>query len=390
MVTGNVTIAGNANAAIRTSYEKARAVAVTAPAGSDASGWAYTDFGRRRNREAGTRRRSRNRARHVQERSPLNLKKTDFEADRIAASVRVGTGGITEPPSQRGLRGVAAGTFIPGGLGRHSADDLRELLAGKNVGWSFGADWDAFDFRGTTTPADLALQLQLLTAYLTDPGYRPEALRVARKGMEQAYVSFRHTPNGPLATEIANLLASGDPRFGLPAEQELLSRNLEEVKAWLEPQFADGAVEIALVGISMWRRRSRQSRRRRCTAAPWAEAELPELRGAVPGAAVCEGLPDRLRDSERRTAALLAERRRDGGGAQPAPERARDDPERSAPRESARGARQQLQPARQQQCERSFSRLRLFLGDDRHRTRRRRAGRGAGDRHRWTISPRTA
>src|SRR5207342_899531 len=83
---------------------------------------------------------------------------------------------------------------------------------------------------------------------LTDPGYRPEALWESRKGLEQLYLSFAHTANGPLSTDIANLLANGDPRFGMPAKEVMLARNLEEVKAWLTPQFANGALEVALVG----------------------------------------------------------------------------------------------------------------------------------------------
>src|SRR3712207_5780957 len=90
--------------------------------------------------------------------------------------------------------------------------------------------------------------MQLLAAYLTDAGDRPEALRVTQKGLEQLYLSFRHTANGPLSTEIANLLASGDPRFGMPPQEEMMTRNLEEVKAWLSPQLDRGALEIAIVG----------------------------------------------------------------------------------------------------------------------------------------------
>ena len=51
---------------------------------------------------------------------------------------------------------------------------------------------------------------------LSDAGYRPEGLRVAHKGLEELYLSFKHTVNGPLATEIANLVADGDRRFGIP------------------------------------------------------------------------------------------------------------------------------------------------------------------------------
>ncbi|MES2573098.1 MAG: insulinase family protein, partial [Verrucomicrobiota bacterium] len=178
----------------------------------------------------------------------LNLKKTDFEAGRIRLNARVGNGSITEPASQRGLAAIAGSTFGPGGLGKHSADDLRRILAGKNVGWQFRPDSEAFLFSGGTTREDLLLELQYLGALLTDPGYRPEALRQARKGLEQLYLSFEHTANGPLSTEIANLLAGGDPRFGLPAKEIMLSRSLEEVKAWLAPQLARGALELSIVG----------------------------------------------------------------------------------------------------------------------------------------------
>src|SRR6201999_2808745 len=40
----------------------------------------------------------------------------------------------------------------------------------------------------------------------------------------------------------------GDPRFGLPARDIVLSRTLDEERTWLAPQFKDGAIQIALVG----------------------------------------------------------------------------------------------------------------------------------------------
>ncbi|HSH37324.1 MAG TPA: insulinase family protein, partial [Chthoniobacterales bacterium] len=177
-----------------------------------------------------------------------NIKKTDFEAGRIGVHARVGNGSVTEPSDQRGLAALAGSTFTAGGLGRHSVDDLRRILAGRNVGFGFRPELDALAFSGGTTPEDLALQLQLLAAHLTDPGYRPEALRQAHKGIEQLYTSFEHTPNGPLATEVANLLANGDARFGIPTKEVMLTRNLDEVKAWLSPQLERGALEVSLVG----------------------------------------------------------------------------------------------------------------------------------------------
>ena len=249
MVSGNATMAGDANAAILAAYEKSRATAVAAPAAQAEAVWGYSDWG-----APGTVAKRE----HVADLDVelvtfangvhLNLKKTDFEAGRIRVGLRVGNGSITEPAGQPGLAALASGTFGAGGLGKHSVDELRRILAGRNVGARFQPVSDAFDFTGGTTPADLPLELQLLAAELTDAGWRPEALRQAQKGIEQMYLGFEHTANGPMNTEVANLLAGGDPRFGLPDKATMLSRNLAEAKAWLAPELAHGAIEISLVG----------------------------------------------------------------------------------------------------------------------------------------------
>lgn len=249
MVTGNAVIPGDAAAAIAAAYEKSRAVAVAAPAAQADAVWAYGNWGTpgtvaKRELVADLDIHLVSFANGVK----LNIKKTDFEAGRIRVGLRAGSGGITEPANQRGLASLAGGTFGPGGLGKHSSDELRRLLAGRNVGSGFSPTTDAFTFTGGTTRDDLLLQLQLMAAQLTDAGWRPEALRQAQKGLEQMYLGFAHTANGPMSLEVANLLAGGDPRFGMPAKEVMLSRNLVEAKAWLAPQLARGPIEVSLVG----------------------------------------------------------------------------------------------------------------------------------------------
>jgi len=239
----------SAEEAIAAAYRSSLAVAVQPPAAIADATFAYTDFGPS---GAVVERR------HVADLDVtlvsfangvrLNLKKTDFEADRIRMSVRVGTGQLVEPRDRPGLAFFASNTFTAGGLGRHSSDDLRRILAGRNVGAGFSVGNDALTLGGQTTPADLLLQLQLTAAYLTDPGYRPEAERQLRKAAEQLYTRLAHTPQGPLQLEFSRLLAGGDPRFGLPLPAELAARTTEEARAWLTPQLASGAIEIALVG----------------------------------------------------------------------------------------------------------------------------------------------
>jgi zinc protease len=251
-VTGNIDLAGESAApkqVVAGVYEASRATAVKPPENLANEAFAYTDFG-----PAG----AVTRREHVEDLGVdlieyangvrLNLKKTDFEANTIRVNIRVGTGRLTEPATEPGLAFLSNLTFITGGLGKHSVDDLQRLFAGKTVGLHFDVRDDACNLSGTTNREDLLAQLQLFTAYLADPGYRPEALRQAAKIIEQTYNKFAHTPTGPMQTEVPRLLASDDPRFGLPAREVVSARTLDEVKAWLMPQLAGGAVEIAIAG----------------------------------------------------------------------------------------------------------------------------------------------
>ncbi len=249
MVSGNAEIPGDAEKAIIAAYQAAHATAVTPPDIIGNSEFAYTDFG-----PAGK----------IVERRPINdldltlvtfangvrvnLKKTPFEANHIRISVRVGAGRLVEPRDQPGLGFFSEMSFASGGLGRHSTDDLARILAGRTVSLEFKVGNDALQFAAATNREDLLLQLQFLAAELTDPGYRPEAQRIARKNIEELYNQLDHDIQGPLNTDVPRLLASGDPRFGLPSRSEAMARNLAEEKAWLGPQLATGPIEIGIVG----------------------------------------------------------------------------------------------------------------------------------------------
>ncbi len=248
-VSGNLPIPDNPVAVITAAYTVSCGVPVAAPEKVAEATFAYADFGPEGNvtvrqdvRELGAT------LLEFQNGVRLNLKPTDFEAGRIRVSVRFGGGRLTEPKDRPGLAQTAMGTFAPGGLGKHSVDELQRILAGKTVNFSFAVDEDAFVLAGTTNRQDLALQLQLHCAYLTDPGYRPEAMRQFHKGLEQTYARLAHTVEGPFTTQVPALMASGDPRFGLPDKEVMFARTTEEVKTWLAPPLAGGPVEVAVVG----------------------------------------------------------------------------------------------------------------------------------------------
>jgi zinc protease len=234
---------------IAATWEESGRVAVEAPAAIAESSWAYTDFG-----EPGTVAR-RERVEDLDATLVtfsnglrLNLKRTDFEASRIRIGVRIGTGELTQPADRRGLGFFIDEIFSAGGLGQHSADDLDRILAGRTLGFGFSVGGDALSVGATTNPDDLDLQFQLITAYLTDPGYREEAVRQAHRRLDEFYIGMEHELGAPLQTEVQQLLASGDPRFGLPSREEVFARTVEEARTWLTPQLERGAIEVTAIG----------------------------------------------------------------------------------------------------------------------------------------------
>ncbi len=177
----------------------------------------------------------------------INLKQTDFEKNRIRILVRIGSGQLSQPQGKPLLNSFASAIYDGGGLGKHSNDELAEILAGRNVSSSFGIAEDAFTLSGSTTPDDQLLQLQLMTAMITDPGYRAEALWQFQKQIPVLFQNLKHTTGGPMK-EMDAWLHGGDFRFAIPTQTELSNYTIDDVKNWLTPELENGYMEITIVG----------------------------------------------------------------------------------------------------------------------------------------------
>lgn len=228
--------------------EQSRSQPVTPPKDGDLQQFAYTDFGtptpvveRKVATLDVTQIRFGNNVR-------LNLKQTSFDANTILIAIRFGGGRLDLPRDKPGLKLLADQAFVSGGLQKHNVDDLGRITAGRNVGVDFSVDDDAFVLTGRTTPADLPLQLQLMAAYVTAPGYRPEALDRFHQGLGPLYLNLTRTPGGVLQSQVSRFLHDGDPRFGYPDQDEAARRTLDELKAWLAEPLATSYMEISIVG----------------------------------------------------------------------------------------------------------------------------------------------
>ncbi|MCG6871748.1 MAG: insulinase family protein [Gammaproteobacteria bacterium] len=242
-------VPGLAPAAVETALAKSRSRPGLGEVATRGEAFAYADSGRR----------GRVLRRHVHRpsgvvsvqfanRVRLNVLSTQREAGTVLVGVRFGSGRLRLPADKPGLDLLASAAFLAGGLGRHSAAELGELSSGHNVSTDFSVGNDAFQLHGSTTSGDLRFQLQLLAAFLVDPGYRPESYTQYLDSLAGLYRRSRDSVGGVLATDVARYLRGGDPRFGLAPLEQARARSLDELRDWLAQPLAKGYLEISLVG----------------------------------------------------------------------------------------------------------------------------------------------
>jgi zinc protease len=238
----------DARALLLSIYEESRTKPVEAPAQQSAVAFAYGDFGPAGELESREEIADPGLVQCVLSNGVrLNFKRTDFEKSSIRLLARFGSGKISQPKGRAGLDFFTSTVFDAGGLGKHSVDELQQILAGRNVSSSFAVADDSFSLSGRTTPEDLELQLQLMCAQLVDPGFREEALTQFTKAIPPILQQLRHSPAGAQAGMDA-WLHGGDSRWAVPTEGKLSSFTLDEARSWLNPALTKGYLELSIVG----------------------------------------------------------------------------------------------------------------------------------------------
>ncbi len=178
----------------------------------------------------------------------LTVKPTRFRTDQILVQARIGHG-LEDLPTDRPTPAWAAGTAFPeGGLGKLSAEDIDQTLRSRIVGRSFGIGDNAYVESGATRPDDLEVQMQLMAANLSDPGWRPEAFARMKNAAPTLLDQLASTPAGVLNRDLGTLLHSGDRRWGLPDAAAIAAETPGDFRTLLAGPLASGPVEIVIVG----------------------------------------------------------------------------------------------------------------------------------------------
>ncbi len=177
----------------------------------------------------------------------LNLKRTDLEKDRIRLKVSI-DGGRKLNTRENPLVTELTPYLDEGGLGQHNEDELQTILAGRTVNNEFVAEDSAIAAAAQTTARDLELQLQLLAAYVTDPGYRSEGVDRYRQDINRYFAQLNATPASAVSGAIGGFISDNDPRFSLLSPDEYRKLTYGTLKSGITDRLKNGAIEIGIVG----------------------------------------------------------------------------------------------------------------------------------------------
>lgn len=246
-VTGPDPVPGG-NAAVLQAYEAASKLAVSAPAALTNKPWSYIDFGqpgrvaeRTRIDDLGvTFVRFDNGVR-------LTVRPSATTRNSIQVTVRIGGGLLNLPTDRPSAAWIVQPGLIEGGLGRLTAAEIDDALVGKSYGAGVGVGENAFVLGGQTQPDDLATQMQVLAAYVTDPAFRPDGVERSKAHAAEQDRQRETSSGGMLSFALPGLLHPGDRRFGLPPLSDRLAMGIDDVRAMLAP-LKTGPIEVVMVG----------------------------------------------------------------------------------------------------------------------------------------------
>lgn len=181
----------------------------------------------------------------------LSLKQTDFQDDLVVIKVAFGDGMLSAPVRNEGLRRMALSVIKESGLEAHQPDELRRLLAGRLVTASKFralAGSDEFSLLTATSPSDMLLQLQIFAAQLSAQEFRERARVNHIDKMKTWYPRHDVTINDVFSKHVLRRVYGGDERFGFETEDQFYTPELNDIEAWLRPQFERGSIEVTIVG----------------------------------------------------------------------------------------------------------------------------------------------
>ncbi|ESQ80807.1 pitrilysin family protein [Asticcacaulis sp. YBE204] len=237
-------------AALTATYAAANGERVEAVTDVQATVWPYADFGKPVRHVTRTVVKTLGFTRYTYPNGvTLNFKPSGLEKNRVLVTVRFEGGTrLFSPDGPDPLYRAWVYDPLPWGLGKLSADGIGRALGGKAYGLGYDLDEDAAYLTGDTDKAGFPYQMQLMMAWLTDPGDRVEAFENTRGNLTYMVKGLRSTPDDMLGYYLLPTLNCGDHRYDLPAADEVRDLKPADVIGVVRRTVTNVPIEVTIVG----------------------------------------------------------------------------------------------------------------------------------------------
>lgn len=177
----------------------------------------------------------------------VNFKQTSYAADRISVRVRFGAGRSGVSPDQLFVASLGAEMLVEGGLGKHDAESVRRIFSDRGWGADVAMLDNAFIMSGLTASNGLESQLQIMAAYLSDPGFRATADARLPTAVAAIYRMHRTDPNLVLSEALSRAITPDNP-LALPPQEKLAGVRTRDIERIFRGPLTQAPIELTIVG----------------------------------------------------------------------------------------------------------------------------------------------
>lgn len=180
----------------------------------------------------------------------LTVKPLPTNKDLVTVRVRVGRGRLQMPLNVIDASDMGLSLWSSGGLGKLTPTEQYRSLAGKRAAAVARTLDDAYalDNMNVATREDFGLQMELMTAMLTDPAYRKDDWASWMQQADAADANMLMTPSGVLDRELDRLLHSGDLRWTINNKAMRDTWKPEDSIKYIKPIVEKSPIEVIVVG----------------------------------------------------------------------------------------------------------------------------------------------
>jgi zinc protease len=176
----------------------------------------------------------------------LAAKRTEFQPGQVLLRLRLP---VRTGPRQPGLAELAGRSMLDGGLGKHPASQLAEVLAGSTVRFGgLGIEDGGLVLNAVCAPKDLRRACELVKAWIEDAAWRPEAEARAKTAWMSALEAETSEVEAMTWRRYNELCLPDDAWRRAADKPQAEAANLTAVKAWLAPLLASSPMSCTVVG----------------------------------------------------------------------------------------------------------------------------------------------